>query len=53
VRVVAVFRFKHAEWGAKAMYFESRQHLADAAHLFRTLLNRDGGGELVGVAAHA
>ncbi len=53
VRIAAVLRFKHAAWGEKALYFESRQQLTEAARLLGGLLNRDFGGELARAAALA
>jgi hypothetical protein len=48
VRVVAALKFKHAEWGEKKMYFESRPQLGEAADVFRELLGRDFRDEVVG-----
>jgi hypothetical protein len=50
VNLVAVLQFKHADWGEKRLYFESRQQLAEAAQLLKELRNPNLRGETARVA---
>jgi hypothetical protein len=50
VSIVAVLKFKHADWGEKKLYFESRQQLDEATLLLKELQSRGSGGDLARVA---
>jgi hypothetical protein len=53
MRLFGVLKFRHAAWGEKRMYPESRRQLTEAAYLFKEFLNRNFGGEPARVAAGA
>jgi hypothetical protein len=49
---VAKLTFKHAEWGEKKMYFESRDQLRNAADLLEKSLGREFFRELARLSTH-